>query len=1312
MEQRDTRNTVRDSTVNGPVYQADSMHFHGGGVPLGAPLPAELADVGWAHAVFHSAVWAQVPADRDPDGVVRLHSAAVAARLAAVRDRACAVRGPDPWYDPELAVRFLGRVEWLLGEPPAGGGGLDLFPAEAALFTLAPFLYQAHALDLAAELAAVGPQSLRRATEPPHVEQQSLPRPAEPADVRPTSPRVTAAPIAARRSFESFADGYGVLVARALRRPAAEGPIGWWLFHRWLLRSDRFAAPDAIGRLLAEAVPGGEAAATLGGVLTPERVGLLVHGLRRGPDVCNPDHLGRLRADERVRGPGPQQVREQRLCLLLALAYAATAEPTALPEIVVEHLGIPHPVDLAELRETLAGAEWGGTPELPVLRAACHHEAVIEGLRAYVARADELLLAVARTVRERVTFPVPALPARLSADGLAPARGVFSGWARFQLDERRIRSLLMGVQLYKDPGLAVRELYQNALDACRFRRARSRYLDATTPASYPYEGAITITQGLDEDGREYVDCRDNGVGMGEAELRGVFSNAGARFPEQADFRQEFAAWREHGIDFHPNSRFGIGVLSYFMLADEIRVTTCRMSRTGALGPLLEVSIFGPGHLFRITELAERGTEPGTSVRLYLREGEFTQGSGWSCVAALGRVLGIAEFATTARDTAGAVRWEPGRLQRARALWERRSAAELVRGRGPVLDTGDVLAEWTGAPEGTHVLWCRNGGALLVDGLAVAPGIHPSILTGTTERVRGVVVDLAGPYAPGRLSADRTEVLEDISAQVTTLLRSAAAALAAGELPDGAFEWLCEVARYNPALADLLTTSLVQHRRTVDFRGWTFDLGAGGFLPSDVGLLRDVSGLPGPEGPRTPYSSRQDPVHGPAPDAHFLWRMLAHRPNPALTALAAYCPELADAPGVLPALPSDHQLLTGAGRSGNQEIWRYGGWFGRATRKDGVMARATQLGLVTGHRRLSPADLRRYAFARGVTAEAAAAELRVLGLDPLHPAEWPAAGHGKWGSVLRLLYPDPTPEDGRMPLGFVAAASLHLHVPVREICEQLTAEGLTARPGGLPDSPDRSLVVLLSRNLTGTPPWLDDTEPLAAGHLLAAAAKLGLPVAQVQAALTAVGLAPPPALPADAGPQDLALLRGKVPFGPPAEPLPYGPVLRHAAEHGVPVPDVVARLEQFGYAVPLRQPRDPDLLDRHLLDPSRAFDWDGTRAGETVPLHRMLTAAEKLHVEVREVAERLTSYGLVCAGTELPPGLDRRTAGALLDETEGVDRSRTCPPGVGYLHRLTKLSHSLGAPLPQIVAWLDVLGVEVPDLPATIRAALARVPRAR
>ncbi|NEE33527.1 ATP-binding protein, partial [Streptomyces sp. SID7982] len=275
---------------------------------------------------------------------------------------------------------------------------------------------------------------------------------------------------------------------------------------------------------------------------------------------------------------------------------------------------------------------------------------------------------------------------------------------------------------------------------------------------HPYEGRIDFVQGTDDDGREYLECVDDGIGMGEAELRGVFSDAGSRFAEQPDFLLEQEQWEsvQPPVRLYPNSRFGIGVLSYFMLADEIRVTSCRMGLDGVPGPLVEAHILGPNHMFRIVERVERGAAPGTRVRLYLRE----RLSSWSGLNALVKVLRIAEFRTTAEHTGQQRVWEPEVFQPERY----RSNGELV--------------EWQDSPPGARVIWCEAGGMLLVDGIAVAPQQQVGVLAG----LRGIVVNLSGEHAPRQLTADRLTVLTDISAQVEEFLKGAAPTLVASRPP--------------------------------------------------------------------------------------------------------------------------------------------------------------------------------------------------------------------------------------------------------------------------------------------------------------------------------------------------------------------------------------------------------------------------------------------------------------------------------------------------------------------------------------------------
>ncbi|WP_147304028.1 wHTH domain-containing protein [Subtercola boreus] len=154
---------------------------------------------------------------------------------------------------------------------------------------------------------------------------------------------------------------------------------------------------------------------------------------------------------------------------------------------------------------------------------------------------------------------------------------------RFELDESAVRDLLMGESLYGDASLALRELYQNAVDACRHLDARRRYLHRAVPA--PAERRIRFLDGVDVDGAMFVECADTGVGMGLPELKQAFSRAGVRSTDRVAFCDELRDYEraEPPVPLWTNSRFGIGVLSYFMIASRVEIVTTTFLRDGSLG---------------------------------------------------------------------------------------------------------------------------------------------------------------------------------------------------------------------------------------------------------------------------------------------------------------------------------------------------------------------------------------------------------------------------------------------------------------------------------------------------------------------------------------------------------------------------------------------------------------------------------------------------------------------------------------------------------------------------------------------------------
>ncbi|MFI6280367.1 ATP-binding protein [Streptomyces sp. NPDC050988] len=1315
MQHPNSHNMVGDCTVAGSVVQIGSVDRLMIQQATSAERSASATEDGWAAHARGSSVWEHVPESRDTARYREL-AASAATRLAVLRDEAEPTVAEDPWQEPGFAPRFAERIEWLLGEP-GNGTALDLYPAEAALLVLTPYLYRVHALQTAVRRLDVRPWTL----EP-----------------------VADAGGSERNSFEAFAHEHGLLVQRALLRRESENPIGWWLFHRWLVRQDAYGDDGSVVRLL-RAI--GEPADALGDALDATRVSRLLHGLRRGPDVCNPEYLDALPVDDRLRGPGHQRVRDQRLVLVTALAYAVSVEMTALPDIVAEHLGIPHPVDLSRLRSTLEGSSWGGAPDLPVLRADCAHEAVIEGLRAHTARADELLHTVSRTVRVRINQPMPALPSRLSCDGVRPSDGAFTAWAGFRLDERRIRDLLMGVQLYKDRDLAVRELYQNALDACRYRRARTEYLDRSdSAASYTYEGRVSFDQDTDDEGRAYLECHDNGIGMGEAELRGVFSNAGARFAEQPDFMEERAAWGrlDPPVAFHPNSRFGIGVLSYFMLADEIRVTTCRMGPTGTPGPVLEVSIFGPGHLFRIVRVAERGDEPGTVVRIYLRPGEERseeEGSAWSCTDVLSRLLGIAEFPTVARHGSDVLHWTPGELS-----GRTRPDGELFG-----LDAAGVQVPWPDAPAGAQVIWCGHGGDLLVDGLVVQPAARGDVLSSQPSGLTGVVVNLSGAFSPERLSADRSQVLDDLRHTVRELLTGALECL----VSDGAsildFPWLCDVAHGSMATADLIAKKCISTGHRLRGGKSFFDTARTGFLPMDAHLIRrDL----------VPYSSQQpNPLlkdTSAVPDHVFLWRLLAHRPHQTVNQLAELCPEITLVASVLPALPSDHHLLAMGLRMDDYPQDRHERLTAAAltlgTTPREVALRSARLGLhdlpseAFPDVPVSPGTVKK--LVRNAQRETAARRRTVTVSSLVREAANTGATVGDTADLWRergVVVPDEVyvtaaaVERDEVLLAHlsqdrvswlvpgtpvhcadIVSTALELGITVPDLCDRLVRCGLEADGTHLPTEPTEELAALLREALGylghDVEPGLSHTEPVPPLHVLLAAEELQLTPAEAVEWYEQLGFLPPKPFPDEIEPTDERLVTDhsddyggiEAPLRP-GGPVNYTHLLYTASELDMTVWDVAARLREFGLDIPLQEPRSFSALDPELFTEDGPLSWFGVTTSEGMPFAHVLAAARRLLTSPEEIAARLTAHGIQLSCSKLPEGLSYPNALMLLSTNE-EDMLLSADQHVSFQNLLSR-AQLMHEPIERVHLWLTELGLSVDDPVEVIRTALPLVPLA-
>lgn len=270
------------------------------------------------------------------------------------------------------------------------------------------------------------------------------------------------------------------------------------------------------------------------------------------------------------------------LCLcavLLRLADILDFDVSRAPAALYRHLGLAEPVTA---EEAYSRTEWDKnctlhsfdriTDGVLPFKATCTSMQIEHEIRSYMdwvqRELDSCGKYLARCSRRWATFH---LPYKLSVT-IIP-NGYKSGNFCLTMDQDRILELLVGRNLYSDPGIFVRELLQNAIDAIHTRNVLDPYFNIE-------DGKIVIRTWMDGDGRSWFRIEDNGIGMDEAVINNYFLKVGRSYYASEDFKADKRRYGR-GKDYTPISRFGIGILSCFMSDPEhntLEVSTRRFSR--------------------------------------------------------------------------------------------------------------------------------------------------------------------------------------------------------------------------------------------------------------------------------------------------------------------------------------------------------------------------------------------------------------------------------------------------------------------------------------------------------------------------------------------------------------------------------------------------------------------------------------------------------------------------------------------------------------------------------------------------------------
>jgi hypothetical protein len=282
----------------------------------------------------------------------------------------------------------------------------------------------------------------------------------------------------------------------------------------------------------------------------------------------------------------------QLLAASLRLAAAFILDSPATIEKITSFMPSHSDVNRKRLRNYFTVLSVGPHPHLQAavrVRLQCTHPEVHRALKRYESSLQHLLSSLNRIVRPRFLFTT--IYFEIIPQGYQPID------LKFSVDTSSALQLFMGNTLYSDRRVFLRELIQNSVDACNLRQL---YDPDYIPAIH-----VDFNSDISE-----IKVRDNGVGMSKQWIEKYFLNIGLSFYQSDEI---IRINRDADIQFSFISRFGIGFLSCFLVADKVIVKTRQSGEDG-----LAITIANINDYFDVRLLQEK-MPVGTEVAIVLKE---------------------------------------------------------------------------------------------------------------------------------------------------------------------------------------------------------------------------------------------------------------------------------------------------------------------------------------------------------------------------------------------------------------------------------------------------------------------------------------------------------------------------------------------------------------------------------------------------------------------------------------------------------------------------------------------------------------------
>jgi hypothetical protein len=308
------------------------------------------------------------------------------------------------------------------------------------------------------------------------------------------------------------------------------------------------------------------------------------------------------------------------LGVILRLSDILDFDAKRTPAILFSHLFVKNPVSIKEWNKHRSVEAWSISDQLIQFHAKCKHPAIEASIHSFfnlidlelstgnniISSMNEFNQKNNRDIQIKIPYKVDRSKIETKKDIFGKPLYLFKE-TQFNLSKSQVIDLLMGTKLYGNPEVALRELLQNSIDACLLRDA----LEKSWGNSYSPEIKIMYSQ---ENGEDILEVIDNGTGMDQDIIDSYYSKIGSSFYKSSEF---YDIKSKSNANFIPTSRFGIGILSCFMVADTLVVETRRVYGPHESSDPINIIVEGQDSIFWIKP-GERKT-PGTSTKLILRK---------------------------------------------------------------------------------------------------------------------------------------------------------------------------------------------------------------------------------------------------------------------------------------------------------------------------------------------------------------------------------------------------------------------------------------------------------------------------------------------------------------------------------------------------------------------------------------------------------------------------------------------------------------------------------------------------------------------